>query len=332
LRGVCLIGHHNVVGRIAGIAVALGLLLVVASPALASLAGSGQVTDVVNVAVDTSSLASSLLQTTGGQPIASSSDYVFDNGNSNVDTFTKFAWGTTPYYGGSSSQTSVSIHGTTYQISDLLYFEQETRTGAGTVATSSIFAPLLLKNSATIADVTFTTAGNACTAWTGSPAVGFIAASAGTMTFKYHTVASPTSAPATTQTFNWCLDTTNSQVYWGTAAAYASDTLVVLYSTNSALATLKTYQYDFIPTGVANGAYYCLTSITGSGTAATPDMGMCEYLPYSSSGSAQGHLYPLFDPPAAFPSGNQLGSSAAFTYTVTGTQWDPYQSSTTNSV
>ncbi|MHB8585899.1 MAG: hypothetical protein ACYDDF_08720 [Thermoplasmatota archaeon] len=326
---------RRTLGTLVAVLVTGATILSSSSLTSASLSGSGQLTDVASVNTDTGSVASSALTTTPGVPAASSTGFSIDNSNSNVDTFARWTWATTPYYGTTSSQTSVTIRGTTYQIADLVYFKQETVSGTGTVTTLDTFAPLLLKNSATIGDATFSTAGNACTAWTGTAATGFLAASAGTLTFKYHTASSPTSAASTSQTFDYCLDTTNDQVYLGTATAFGSDTLAVVYSTASALATLKTYQYAFVPTGQSTGAKYCLTGYTGSGTSATPDLAMCQYLPYSSSGATKANLYPLFDPPADMPSGNQAGASNFLTFSISGTQWDPYQPSvagTTNSI
>jgi hypothetical protein len=319
-------------GRLAGLfAFALGVGLAAISPvSMASLSGSGNLNDVVSLTVSTGSLAASTL-TTSGTPIASSTAFNVNDGTSNVDTYILYAWSTTPYYGTTSSQTSIDLRGTTYQIGDLLWFKQAIVSGSGTTTTSQYYAPLLLKNSASITTVTWTSAGNACTAWTGTPAVGFIATAAGTFTFKYHDATTQTDdAPSTTSSYNYCLDTTSSQVYLGTSTAYGSNTLIKVYTTNSVLGILQSYQFEFKPGSYTTGNKYCMSGFTGSGTSATPDLAMCEMMPYSTSGASSAKLTPLFDPPTYFPSGNGLGGNA-ITYAASGTQWNPYSSSTTNS-
>ncbi len=324
-------------GRAPKARVALGLtsaaLVAAAGAAVAELTGSGNLADVVSVSTSTSSISGSSLATTSGSPVASSSAFTMTNSNSNVDTLIRFAWSTTPYYGSSSGQTSAALRGTTYYVGDLLWFKQESISGAGTTTTSEYFSPLLLKNAASITRATFTASGNACTGWTGSAAGGFSAAAAGTLTFKYFAASSQTDdAPSTSATFYYCLDTTNTLAYLGTSAAFGSATLAYPYSTNSALASLKTYQYQFLSGSQSNGNKYCLTGYTGSGTSATPDLAMCGLLGYSLLGSATTKLYPLFDPPGYFPSANQGGASSAITYAIAGTQWNPYAYTTTNAV
>jgi hypothetical protein len=123
---------------------AIAVALVVAAPSsMGTLAGSGNLNDSVLLTVATGTLAASTLTTSGGTPVASPTAFSVNNGNSNVDTFMLHAWATTPYYGGTSSQTSISIHGTTYQIGDLMWFQQATVSGAGTTTTSQYFSPLL---------------------------------------------------------------------------------------------------------------------------------------------------------------------------------------------
>lgn len=316
-------------GLAAGALLAAFLL---ALPAVqAELTGSGNVTDVVQLSTSTGSIAASALASTAAAPVASGSAFTVTNSGSNVDTFIRYAWQTTPYYGSTSSQTSIALRGTTYYINDLLWYKQETVSGAGTTTTSEYFSPLVIKNAASIARVTWTSAGNACTAWTGSAAVGFLAAAAGSFTFKYHAASSQTDdAPSTSDTFYYCLDTTNTQVYLGKSTAYGSATLVKGYTTNSVLASLQTYQYPFLSGSQSNGNNYCLTGYTGSGTSATPDLAQCQKLAYSTSGAASAKLYPLFDPPAYFPSANQAGGGNAITFGIAGTQWNPYAYSTTN--
>jgi hypothetical protein len=300
--------------------------------ALSTLSGSGQLTDVVQLSTTTGTLAGSTLASSGGAPAASSSAFTMTNSNSNVDTLIRLGWTAMPYYGTTTSQVSISLRGTTYVISDLLMFKQETTTGAGSTTTSQYFAPLMLNNSANNTRATFTSAGNACTSWTGSAAVGFTATAAGTFTFKYYDATTQTDdTPSTTSSYNYCLDTTNSQVYVGTSASFSTATLVQMYTTDSALATLKTYQFEFLPGSYTHGDKYCFVSVTGSGTSATPDLQQCMFLGYSSSGAATVKLYPIFDPPVGFPSANQAGSASVITYQITGTQWDPYAHTTTNS-
>lgn len=315
----------------AGAALALALAVAATPSAWSALTGSGQLNDVVSLSTSVGSIASSALTTSTGTPVASSTAYAVTNGNSNVDTFIRYDWSTTPYYGSSSGQTSISLRGTTYIISDLLWFKQEVVSGSGTTTTSSYFSPLLLKNSASIARVTWSSSGNACTAWTGSAAVGFSATAAGTFTFKYHGASSQTDdTPSTSDTFHYCLDTTNSQVYLGTSAAFGSATRVRSYTADSALGILNTYQYEFLSGAQTTGNKYCLTGYTGSGTSATPDLAQCQYMAYSTSGAASAKVYPLFDPPAYFPSGNQAGASSVLTYALSGTQWNPFAYTTTN--
>ncbi|MHB8606400.1 MAG: hypothetical protein ACYDCK_14225 [Thermoplasmatota archaeon] len=302
--------------------------------ALATLSGSGQLNDIVAISTTTGTIATAALTTPDGTPVQSATLFTMTNSNSNVDTFIRYDWTSSPYYGASSSNTSIALHGTTYYISDLLYYKEVTVTGGGTTTTADALMPLTMKNSGTQNTVTWTSDGNACTAWTGSAALGFAKASSGSFTVKFYlgsTYASNDNTPTTSQTFYYCTDTTNSQTYLGTTQAFGSDTLVVAYTTDSALATLKTYVYTFVPTGATNGDSYCLTGFVGAGTAATPDLVMCNKLPYSLLGSATAKLDPLFDPPAFFPSGNTGGAASVVTFSITGTMWDPYSHTTTQS-
>ncbi|MHB8634703.1 MAG: hypothetical protein ACYDBQ_12215 [Thermoplasmatota archaeon] len=311
----------------------LGLASLTASPvALGTLAGSGQINDVLSLTVSTGTLAASTLASAAFAPVVDASSFTATNSNSNIDSFVLYAWGTTPYYGTSSSQTSIAVRGTTYQIGDLLWFKESATPGGGSATVSQYFSPLLVKNSASITRATFTTAGNACTSWTGTPAVGFIATSAGTLTFKYYDSTTQTDdTPSTTASYNFCLDTTNDQVYLGTTTAYGSNTLIKVYTTNSVLGVLQPYQYEFLPGSYTHGNLYCLTSFTGSGTAATPDLGMCQKMSYQAAASSTAQIFPMFDPPAAFPSDNQLGTTSGLTYGASGTQFNPYATGTTNS-
>lgn len=310
---------------------ALAIVSAAAPAALGTLTGSGQLNDIVSLSTSTGSIAGSAMTTTDGTPIASASSFTVTNSNSNVDTFIRYDWSTTPYYGSNSAQTSITLRGTTHQIADLVLLEQSITTGAGATTTSAYYAPIALKSGATTSLASWSSAGNACTAWTGVPAVGFLATSAGSFTFKYQTSGSPVNdAPTTSDTFYYCTDTTNSQAYLGKSTAYGSATLVSAYTINSVLATLKTYQYEFLSGAQATGDSYCLTGFTGAGTAATPDLVQCSKLAWSSSGAATAKLYPMFDPPAYFPSGNQAGASSAVTFAIAGTQWNPYAYTTTN--
>lgn len=302
-----------------------------APTALSALTGSGQLVDAVQLTTQTGSIAGSSLSTSG-TPVSSGTPYSVHNSGSNVDTYVRYDWSTTPYYGSSSGDTSMSLRGTTYYISDLLWFKQEGVTGGGTTTTSSYFSPLVIENAASVTRATWTSDGNTCTSWTGSAASGFSAASGGSFTFMYHDASSPTDdTPSTSDTFYYCLDTTNTRVYLGTSQSYDSGTLLSAYSRNSDITNAYTYQYQFLSGAQTNGNRYCLASYTGSGTAATPDLVQCQKLTYSLSGSAYAKLYPMFDPPQYFPSSNQGGSANVITYALSGTQWNPYAYTTTNS-
>jgi hypothetical protein len=312
-----------------GVVAAAALLTPVA---LGTLTGSGQLNDIVAETTSVGTISGSSLTTSDGTPVASGTAFTVTNSNSNVDTLIRYDWSTTPYYGSSSSQTSIALRGTTYQIADLLLFKQQAITGAGTTTTSEYFSPLALKSAATSSLESWSSAGNACTAWTGTAAVGFIKTAAGSFTFKYQTSGSAVDdAPTTSDTFYYCLDTTNSQVYLGKSTAFGSATLVSMYTTDSALATLKTYQYELLSGSQANGNKYCFLSVQGSGTSATPDLVQCSKLAWSASGAATAKMYPMFDPPAYFPSGNQAGASSVVTFAIAGTQWNPFAHTTTNS-
>lgn len=320
--------------KTAALLTSVGATLVVAlvPTGNSALTGSGQLNDVVQMTTATGTIAASALTSSSGSPAASSSPFSMHNSGSNVDTYIRYDWSTTPYYGSDSGQTSIALRGTTYYITDLLWFKQEIVSGASATTTSEYFSPLKLNNAATNSRATFTATGNACTGWTGSAAGGFSATAAGTLTFKYHAASSQTDdTPSTSQTFYYCLDTTNDKVYLGTSAAFASATLVSTYTANSAVGTTYTYMYEFLQSGGAEGNTYCLNGETGSGTSATPDLVQCQKMTYSLLGSAYGKLYPLFDPPAYFPSGSQSGASSVLTYALSGTQWNPYAYTTTNS-
>lgn len=299
--------------------------------ALSALSGSGNVTDVVELSPTVTTVGSlvSTASSASGPPVASSAMFTVTNGGSNVDTFVRYAWSTTPYYGASTGSTSIVIRSATSYISDLLWFKQETVDSASTATTSLTYTPLLIKNAASIATVSWTSSGNACTGWTGTPVGGYSAAAAGTFTVKYHLSASPVNdGSVTSESFHYCADTTSARVYLGESAAFGAATLLEVYSTNSADAILKNYQYQLLPASTTAGNRYCLTGFTGSGTAATPDLAQCEKLPYELNGATTAKLGVLYDPPTYFPSVNQGGT---ITYTLSGVQWNPYASSTTNS-
>lgn len=315
---------------IAALAIA-ALLAAILPTVLGSLTGSGQLNDVVQLTTSTGTIAGSAMVSSAGAPAAASSAFTMTNSNSNIDTYVRFGYSTTPYYGSSSSQTSISLRGTTYQISDLLWFK-EAATVAGTTTTSQYFSPLLLQNAATNTRAAFTSAGNACTGWTGSAAVGFTKTAAGTFTFNYHDAASPVDdTPSTSASMAYCVDTTNAQMYVGTSASFASATLIKMYTTDATVVTPATYQFEFLPGSYTRGNLYCFVSVTGSGTSATPDLAQCGKLAYSASGASTVTLTPMFDPPAAFPSNNQGGAASVLTYALSGTQWNPYAHATTNS-
>lgn len=305
--------------------------IALAPSALGTLTGSGLLNDVVSLTTTTGTLAAATLTTTDGSPVASGSAFHVTNSISNVDTFIRYDWSSSPYFGATSTDTSIALRGTTYYISDLLYFKQETINGVGTTTTSDVFAPLVIKNAASVSRATFTAAGNACTAWTGSAAGGFSATAAGSFTFRYYLASAQTDdTPSTSITYYYCLDTTNSQTYLHTSASFTGATLVKKYTSDSVGGVLNTYQYE-LATGQSNGNKYCLTAYTGAGTSATPDLAMCEKLAFGLLNSAAGKLYPLFDPPDAFPSSNQEGAANTITYSIAGTQWNPYAYTTTNS-
>lgn len=319
--------------RLSWIALAAAAALALMPAALGALDGSGNVSDIVQLTTSTGTLSVLSSSASGGSasgsPVTSgSSAFALTNSGSNVDTFVRYAWGTTPYYGASSSSTSISIRSTTHYISDLLWFKQQKVAADTTLTTSEYFSPLVIKNAASVQTATFSSLGNACTAW-GSVPASFSPAAAGTFTVKYYSASSQTNdAPTPSDTFHYCLDTTNSQVYLGTSASFASGTRVYSYATNSANAVLNNYQWQLLNSGQTNGNFYCLTSYTGTGTSATPDLSQCQKLAYETLASTSIKLYVLQDPPAYFPSVNQAGT---ITYAVAGTQWNPYSQSTTNS-
>ena len=309
----------------------VAVLLAAVPTALSTLSGSGQLNDVVQLSTSTGTIAGSAMASSAGAPAASATAFTMTNSNSNVDTLVRYAWSTTPYYGSDSSQTSISLRSTTHYISDLIWYKQATIV-AGTTTTSSYFSGLFIQNAASNGHSAWTSSGNACTSWTGSAAVGFTKTSAGTFTFDYYDASSQTDdTPSTTSSYNYCLDTTNSQVYISTGVAFGSATLVKIYTTDSVLGTLAGYQYQFLPNSYTTGNYYCLASVTGSGTSATPDLAQCQKLTYSASATNTVKMFPMFDPPAAFPSNNQGGAANVITYALSGTQWNPYAHATTNS-
>lgn len=329
-------GNRNLNGRFGAKRILLSTFLVLgclglsAPTALSALSGSGQLHDVVQLATSTSNVPASELATSGA-PVASAVAYSVTNSNSNVDTYIRYDWSITPYYGADSSQTSIELRGTTHTIADLLWFRQETVTGTGSTVTSPYFSPLVLENAAANARVSFSPAGNACAAWSGSPASGFSATSAGTFTVRYHVAsAAVDDAPLTSEAIHYCLDTTNSNVYLGESASFASATLVAAYTTNSLALAVKTYQFELLPASATAGNKYCLVSVSGSGTSATPDLAQCSKMPYSLADSSTARLAPLFDPPAYFPSGNQAGAANIITYALSGTQWNPFAYTTEN--
>lgn len=314
--------------------VAAACLLLAAPAAYAALAGSGQVTDIVQLTTSTGTLSALSSTASGGSasgsPVTSgASAFTMTNSGSNVDTLIRYAWGTTPYYGASAASTSITIRSATHQVGDLLWFQQQTLNAAAVATTSDYFSPLIVKNAASVATATFASAGNACTGWTGAPGAGFTAVAAGTFTFKYYAASSQSNdAPLTSDTFHYCLDTGSSQVYLGKSASFTAATRVYGYATESTGGVLKTYRYPALSGAQTAGNSYCLVSITGTGTSATPDLAQCQALPFELAGSTTAKLYVLIDPPAYFPSANQGG---AITYGITGTQWNPYAAATTNS-
>lgn len=308
----------------------LTIALLATPTALSALSGSGNISDNVDLATARGSLDASEL-TTDGDPVAASLAFSLNNGGSNVDTFIRYGWAVTPYYGGTSTDTAITLRGVTHQVADLLWFKQQVVAGSGATTTSEYFSPLILANDGVSATSTWSSGGNACTAWTGTPAIGFSATAAGTFAFSYHSAASPLDDTPDGATYHYCLDTTNSQAYIGETASYDSATKLDKYTSDSLAGILKAYQYEFILSGTTEGNLYCLTGYTGSGTSATPNLVQCQKLPYSTSGSSTVNMYPLFDPPAAFPSANQGGVSESLTYALSGTQWNPFSYTTTNS-
>lgn len=314
---------------VAGVAILVAGLA--APTALSALSGSGNVNDIVQLSVVTGTLPTLTATATGGSasgsPVTSGNlAFTLDNLGSNVDTFVRYDWSASPYYGGVPAQTGITIRGVTSAISDLLWFRQAGVTSGGTVA-SDYFSPLVLKASG-VARATFASSGNACTAWAGAPANGFTATAAGTLTFKYYAASAQTDdSPVTSDTFHYCLDTANSQAYLAKGASFTGATRVVSYGADSVSGVLNTYQYEFLSGSQGVGNKYCLVGVSGTGTGATPNLAQCQKLPFELAGVTQVKLHVLFDPPTYFPSANQGGS---LTYAVAGTQWNPYASATTN--
>lgn len=306
--------------------------LAFAPTALSALSGSGNVTDIVQLSTTVNSLPvlSSTAQaaSASGDPVASGTAFTMTNSGSNVDTFLRYTWGTVPYYGASSASTSITLRGTAHRIQDLLWFNQESVTAASVATRSDYFSPLEINAATPATRATVTAAGNACTTW-GTPPAGFTPVSAGTLVFTYHLVSSPVNdAPVTSDTFHFCLDTSSGDVILSKTASFTGATQIKVYTTNSANAVLNTYRYQMLPNSVTKGNFYCTTGVTGSGTAATPNLIQCQMLPYETLDSTTIKLFALYDPPSFFPSVNQGG---IVTYGITGTQWNPYSSTTTNS-
>lgn len=318
--------------RVLVVTATVALVAALALPtAISSLTGSGNVTDVVQLSVTTGSLPALASSATGssasGAPVTSgASAFTLDNLGSNVDTFVRYDWGLAPYYGGDAAKSSIGIRGATHRISDLLWFRQSSIVEAGTTS-SDYYSPLVLK-ATDVSRATFAATGNACTGWSGTAADGFAATAAGTLTYKYYGAESQTDdSPLASEEFHYCLDVANSLVYLGKTASFTAATLVSSAGADSANGALKTYQYEFLSSAQTKGNKYCLTGVTGAGTAATPNLVQCQKLPYELAGSTTAKLFVLFDPPAYFPSVNQGG---ALTYSIAGTQWNPYASATTN--
>lgn len=324
-------GRHAKIAFTATAVLALAAALAAPS-AMSALTGSGNVNDIVQLGVVTSSLSTLTASATGSSASASpatsgSSAFTLDNGGSNLDTFVRYDWSATPHYGSEASQTSIAIRSTTHLISDLLWFRQGSVLSAG-ASQADYYAPLVLKNSG-VSRATYTATGNACSAWSGAAADGFTATAAGTLTFRYYAASSQTDdSPLTSDTFHYCLDTANSQIYLGKTASFTAATLVRSYGTDSANGVLKTYQYEFLSGTQTAGNKYCMVGIAGTGTSATPNLVQCQKLPYELAGTVQAKMYVLFDPPAYFPSVNQGG---AITYALSATQWNPYSSGAENS-
>lgn len=331
--------RHGTVSRLRSPSIAVGLValgVIVAAAILAPsglgvVAGTGGINDVVQLTTASSTISAAT--SSSGAPGVSATPASVHNSDSNVDSWLKYDWSTTPYYGSNTGDTSITVRGTAYTVADLLWFKQETVNAASTTTTAQYFSPLKLVTGGS--RVTFTSAGNACTAWTGSPVAGWAATAAGSITFKYFDASSQTDdTPSTTTTFNWCADTTMKAVYFSTGTAYSASNIVYEWDVNS-LATQPAKQYGWEFDGFnsyTRGNYYCLSGFTGSGTSATPNLMLCTKMPHEAAGSDYAKLYSMFDPPAGFPSTNQLGTSAAVTYSLSAVQWNPWSYTTQNTV
>lgn len=320
--------------RIASVLVlALVVGLAAVPTVLGALGGSGNTTDIVQLSTTVGSVGT--LTSTAAAPDASSTAFTMTNSGSNVDTFLLYGWNgnNLPYYGASSGNTAISLRGVSYSISNLLSFKQETVTGSGTTATSAYYSPLVLK-AATSSATTMTPTGNACTGWTGTASGAFTKVASGTLTLPYQVTGSVANDAPSSATFSYCAGTEGSvsAVYLSKLGsptfATTDSTQIVLYSESSSNGVLKSYQYEFLPGGHTAGNKYCLTGFTGTLTDTKPDLAQCSMMPYSTLGVATAKLSVLYDPPALFPATNQGG---ALTFAVSGTQWNPYASGTTNS-
>ncbi|HET6404256.1 MAG TPA: hypothetical protein VFH78_06375 [Candidatus Thermoplasmatota archaeon] len=299
-----------------------------AAPAtFAALSGSGNVTDYVQLSVDTGTLDTLTASAASGSgAIVTSGDDAFQisNAASNVDTFLFYGWSNAPYFGASPLQTSIQLRGTTYPISDLLWFRQETVNSAGGLATSQVYSPLVIKSASDVKTVSFTSSGDACSAWGAAPE-GAVPSAAGSFTTKYYTAASANDAPSTSDAVHYCIDATNSRLYLNAAASFTGATAIDLYTVSSTT-SLRSYQAELVRSD-GTGNKYCFFAVNGAGTSATPELRQCQKLPYEMDGVTSARAYVLFDPPTFFPSTNQGG---AVTFAVAGVQWNPYSGAAVN--
>lgn len=294
------------------------LAAAVAPAAFAALGGSGNVTDYIELTTVQGSV--SLLQANAasgsGDVVRSPEAFQVNNAGSNVDTLLMYSWAAAPTVGGTS--TSIALRGTTHYISDLLWFRQETVSAANVATLSDNWSPLVIKDATDVKSVTYASSANLCTAW-GAVPNGFTADAAGTIAVKHYAAATLNDATLPTVTVHYCVDTSANRVYLNSAASFTNAVLLEKYTTDSAGGVLKNYQHT-----IASNKY-CLYGITGSGTAAKPELHQCSMLPYAQAASTAAKLWPLFDPPAFFPSLNQNGAVA---FSVEGLQWNPYSDAT----
>lgn len=301
-----------------GTAIVLAALAAITPSAYSALGGSGNVTDFIDLTTEDGSL-NTLVATAAsasGGIITSSDAFHVTNGGSNVDTLIMYSWASSPTVGGAA--TSIALRSTTYHISDLLWFRQETIDSGAASTLSAYYSPLVVESASNVQSATFTSDGNACTGWANNPG-GLTLTASGSFTVKYYTTSATNDAPSTTSAVHYCLDTANNRVYLNSAADFTGATLVEKYTTNSANGVLETYRY-----GIASNQY-CLYAIDGSGSSATPELHQCSALPFEQPASTAAKLYALFDPPAYFPSVNKAGTVA---FSLSGVQWNPYSSST----